>query len=102
PAERLGGLIFWKNVVPVDRCQLASRTSIDSAETLEPVPRPNLKGPLVSPRVESFLTTAAKVAVANTRARVDRPDFCFVILMPSIGVCASPAALSAKIIPIPA
>src|SRR6185437_12727189 len=60
PPRQLGGLIFWMNHVPVVRCQLASRTSTRSAETLEPVPRPNLKGPRVDARVVSFLATAAK------------------------------------------
>jgi len=66
---------------------------IDSAETLGPESRPNLKGPRVDPRVESFLTTAAKVAAAITRARVDL-RISASLSSASIGVCASPAALS--------
>ena len=71
PAEETRRADFLIERVPIDRCQLASRTSNNSAETLGPLPRPNLKGPRVTPRVGSFLTAAAKVAAAVTRARVD-------------------------------
>src|SRR6185437_4372221 len=58
-------------------------------------PGPNLKGPRVNPRVGSFLTPAAKFAAANTRARVDL-RISASLSSASIGVCASPAALSRK------
>jgi hypothetical protein len=67
-----GRLVFLiEHNVPVVAVSLRHGHLFHSAETLGLAPRPNLKGPRVNTRVGSFLTTAAKVAAALTRARVD-------------------------------